>query len=240
MNTNKSQTDLHAAVLFTHQFATLINAGVSLVRTLLILEAEAPSPYAEAMPTVRERIEADQTLSQAISDLPALFPPFYRCMIRAGEVGGVLDITLARTANLLQEELTLSQNGVTGSFLLAGGNEHTDWDLLSPSQRTLHLLLFCGAWGMMLTSGVPILEAMEVAAESLPTRQRAEVLAAGEVIKVMKNSDPADDFVPRMTFLPLSARTLISVGAECGMLDTSLLKAAELYRHLLNYQRLAG
>jgi len=235
MNNAQPPADITAeAVLFTRQFTTLISAGVSLVRALLILEAEAPAPYAAAMASVRAHIEAGSTLSEAIADLPALFPPFYRVMIRAGEIGGVLDITLARAADLLQEEWTLSQGVGVKPLLMAGTATNVEWDLLSPAQRTLQLLLFCSAWGSMLSSGVPIVQAMEVAAECLHPRQREEVLAARDVIK---RHGTNEEIVTPMTFLPLSARTLIIIGCECGELDTLLLKAAELYRHQLLYQR---
>ena len=238
MNTPMPQPDITtAAVLFSRQFATLLSAGVSIVRILLILEAEAPPPYADAMPAIRTRIEEGQTLSQAMADKPELFPPFYRVMIKAGEYGGILDMTLGQAADLLGEDWTLSRMIETKPMLMVGEEVGADWNMLPPPQRTLQLLLFCRTWGSMLSSGVPILLAMEVAAESLHGQQREEVLAAHRVIQ---NNGAFEEIVARMTFLPPSARTLITLGMKCGELDTLLLKAAELYRHQLVYQRQLG
>ena len=237
MNAPKPSGDITAeAVLFSRQIATLICAGVSIVRILTILEREAPPPYAEAMSTIRMRIEEGQTLTSAIADMPELFPHFFRTMIKAGEIGGILDITLGYAADLLQEEWTLSKMVGARPFLMAGEDSSADWNLLPPPERTLRLLLFCRTWGAMLSSGVPIAQAMGVAAESLPAQQRDEVLASRDILL---NKGSIQEIVAPMTFLPLSARSLFVIGSECGQLDTLLLKAAELYRHQLMYQRQA-
>jgi len=183
------------------------------------------------------RIEAGQTLTQSMKDMPDLFPPFYLLMIRAGEVGGILEITLGQVADMLQEDWTLSQMVGIPPMLMAKEEERTDWNTLPIPQRTLHLLLFCKTFGSMLSSGVPILQAMEVAGESLFAQQRNEVLAARE--KVLEHGSIAE-IVAQMPFLPPSAQALFSIGMEHGELDTLSLKAAELYRHQLVYQRQAG
>ncbi len=227
------ETDITAEImLFSQQFTTLISAGCSLVRTLKILEEEAPEPYANAMPTIRTRIEQGATLTQSIADMPDLFPSFYRLMITAGEVGGILDITMNYAAELIEEDWKLSKLLNVKPLLLASGNDTIDWDELSKPQQKLKLMLFCRMLGSMLSSGVPIVQAMEVAAESLNEKQRSEVLAA---VKVILNRGSIEEIVAEMHFLPLSAQSLFSIGSECGQLDSILLKTAELYRYELVY-----
>jgi len=227
MNDHTAPQDISTeAVLFAHQFATLVSAGMNLVSCLEILALEAPAPYAAAMPDVRARIMEGQSLSQAIQDLPTLFPTFFRMMIRSGEAGGILDIALKQTAEVLEEDWTLALMLGTQPLLMTYEPE-------SPASR-LTIFLFCRIWGMMLSSGVPILTAMETAAEVLPVAHRMQVLAARDVIK---NRGSFEEIVAPMTFLPESARKMFIVGGQTGTLDTLLLKAAELYRYQLRYER---
>ena len=237
MNTSTPPDITAAAVLFSRQFAIMLSAGVSIVRTLQILESEAPAPYAEAMPTIRLALKQGRTLEEAIAGMPALFPAFYRVMIKAGEVGGMLDITLTRAADLLHDDWTLSQMAGIPPLLMAQDDVATEWQRLPPAHRTLHLLLFCRAWGSMLSAGVPILQAMEVAAASLDAQQRREVLSARQL---MKDNSRFRDVVAHMTFLPASAQTLLTIGMDAGDLDILLLKAAELFQHQLIFQRQRG
>lgn len=218
------------AVLFSHLFKTLISAGVPLVKVLLILEAEAPAPYALAMPTVRQRIEEEKSLAEAITDLPELFPPFYFEIIRTGEIGGILDIALAMAADLLEEDWTLSKLIGTKPMLMSKDEEST----LAPCRQLLQMLLFCRTWGSMLSSGVPIVLAMEVAADSLPKREHDQVMAARDI---MMSRGTSEEIVEQISFLPQSAKYLIVLGMECGELDTMLLKIAELFHHQLVFQR---
>lgn len=232
------QLDITAEImLFSQQFTTLISAGCSLMRILKILEQEAPPTYANVMPTIRTRIEQGSTLTEAIADMPDLFPSFYRLMITAGEVGGILDITMNYATELIEEDWKLSKLLKIRPLLMATENETTDWNQLSNPQQTLKLLLFCQMLGSMLSSGVPIVKAMEVAAESLNEKQRNEVLNAA---KVMLNHGSIEEIVAEMHFLPLSAQTLFTIGSDTGQLDSLLLKAVELYRHELVYQQQVG
>ncbi|MEI6521649.1 MAG: type II secretion system F family protein [bacterium] len=229
------QPDITAEImLFSQQFNTLISAGCSLVKILKILEKEAPPTYANVMPTIRIRIEQGDSLAQAIADMPDLFPSFYRLMITAGEVGGILDITMNYAAELIEEDWKLSKLLNIQPLLMATENDAADWNQLSKPQRTLKLLLFCRMLGSMLSSGVPIVHTMKVAAESLNEKQRNEVLSA---VEVMLNRGSIEEIVAKMTFLPFSAQTLFTLGSDTGQLDSLLLKAAELYRHELVYQQ---
>ena len=222
-----------ASALFTYQFTQLISAGISLVRELDIL-AESPPPYGEAAAFLRDRVGEGSTLSAAMAERPALFSPFYRSMIRAGEVGGILDETLARAAELMTKEWRLMERapqGANGWFLLNPSEQPApdDWADLSPYQQTVTLLLFCEAFGLMLQSGVPILQAMEHASTLLPATQRDKMMEARTDVQ-------AGDRIglERLGILPRFAVELIRHGEEMGTLDSALDRAARVFAHELD------
>ena len=115
---------LRDLALFSRQFATMVNAGLSLVRTLSILETQTTHRRLRAtIGDVRAEIEGGATLSHALGQHPAAFSNLYVNMVRAGEAGGVLDDVLLRLAAFLEKELALRQKVKTATtypMLLAG------------------------------------------------------------------------------------------------------------------------
>ncbi len=100
---------VHISV-FCRQFATMINAGVSLVRCLSVLEKQAINPtMKETIRDVQNRVEAGETLSRAMSHHPAIFSSLTLGLVRAGEIGGVLDETLDRLAQFMEADIRLRQ-----------------------------------------------------------------------------------------------------------------------------------
>src|SRR5207244_13015792 len=78
--------------VFSRQFATMIEAGLSVVTALVILEQQTEDTLlAEIIDDVRERVEGGALLSEAMSAHPGVFSRLYVAMARAGEGGGVLD-----------------------------------------------------------------------------------------------------------------------------------------------------
>jgi type IV pilus assembly protein PilC len=97
--------DLQALVVFSRQFATMINAGVAISRCLDILANQCHDPVLQpALVGARQDLLAGSTLTEAFSRYPQIFSPLYISMIRAAEVGGILDSTLARLAGFLEKE----------------------------------------------------------------------------------------------------------------------------------------
>ncbi len=221
-----------ASALFSYQFSELISAGISLVRSLIIL-GDLPAPYGEAALVLEERIERGHVLSIAMAERPDLFSPFYRSMVRAGEIAGILEETLARAAELMTKEWTLTRRdpeGVSGIFLLNPSDKPLpeDWAQLSPYQQTVTQLLFCETFGLMLSSGVPILRTMEHVATLLPLVQRDRMMEARERVKEGDRMDP-----DRFGFLPRFAVALIAHGEKTGTLDSALDRAAKIFGHEL-------
>ena len=85
--------------IFSHQFAAMIDAGISLVDALNILYEEAEHPkLKEVIREIQEDIETGSSLSDAMSRHPKVFPELYCQLVRAGETGGVLNTVLNQLA----------------------------------------------------------------------------------------------------------------------------------------------
>lgn len=95
-------------VLFSRQLSTLVSAGVPIVQSLGILEEQAENiTFRNIVWEVKEDIEAGLSISDALKKHPDAFPDIYCAMIRAGELGGILDTILERLSGFLEsaEEL---------------------------------------------------------------------------------------------------------------------------------------
>lgn len=94
--------------IFSRQFATMVNAGLSLVRTLTILEQQSSNKRLRGIiADVRADVEAGRPLSDAMGRHPKAFSSLYVNMVKAGETGGVLDEVLNRVATFLEKEQAL-------------------------------------------------------------------------------------------------------------------------------------
>jgi type IV pilus assembly protein PilC len=96
--------------VFSRQFATMINSGLSLLRTLIILSEQTENPtLAKAIGALRDDVERGSSLSAAMSKHPKIFSKLYVSMVRAGETGGQLDVVLVRVAESLEADYKLRQ-----------------------------------------------------------------------------------------------------------------------------------
>ena len=91
-------------VIFTRQFATMINSGLPLVQSLNILAQQTENPKLKDITrAVVFDVEAGNTLADAFSKHPAAFSQLYVNMVAAGEAGGILDTILLRLATFLEK-----------------------------------------------------------------------------------------------------------------------------------------
>jgi type IV pilus assembly protein PilC len=91
-------------VIFTRQFATMIDAGVPLVQGLEILSAQGESPRFNAiLKDIKGFVEQGGTFSEALRRHPAVFDPLFVNLIAAGEMGGILDTILNRLAEYIEK-----------------------------------------------------------------------------------------------------------------------------------------
>jgi len=93
---------------FTRQFATMINAGLPLVKCLQILSRQQPNRiFAEAIAEINNDVEKGGTLADALGKHDKIFTELYVNMVAAGEQGGILDTILNRLATHLEKSSAL-------------------------------------------------------------------------------------------------------------------------------------
>ena len=92
---------------FARQLSTLQDAGLAILRSLRILEGQQKGNMRRVIGLVADDIEGGATLSEAMSKHPKCFDRLFVNMIAAGEVGGVLDIILARVAEFMEKSQRL-------------------------------------------------------------------------------------------------------------------------------------
>ena len=94
--------------IMARQLATMINAGLSLLRALTILAEQTESkPLAKVLAQVRSDVETGVAFSAGLAKHPRVFPPLMVNMVRAGEVGGFLDQVLLSVATNFESEVKL-------------------------------------------------------------------------------------------------------------------------------------
>lgn len=101
---------LTALVIFSRQFATMIDAGISVLKCMDILEGQIKDlPLKAAVGVVRKDVKGGISLADALSKHPKCFSKLYVNMIRAAELGGILDTILDRLAGFLEKEMEIKQ-----------------------------------------------------------------------------------------------------------------------------------
>jgi type II secretory pathway component PulF len=99
---------LQNLVIFSRQFATMIDAGVRVVKCLDILENQTKDPYLKpVLGQVKRDVTAGLSLTEAMAKHPRVFNKLYVNMIKAAEAGGILDHVLDRLATFLEKEMEL-------------------------------------------------------------------------------------------------------------------------------------
>ncbi|HET7776928.1 MAG TPA: type II secretion system F family protein, partial [Rudaea sp.] len=96
---------------FTQQLATLLGAGQPLDRALqILLELPESEKARRIIEHIRDHVRGGGSLSDALESEPGVFSRLYVNMVRAGEVGGSLDVTLARLTNYLERAKALRES----------------------------------------------------------------------------------------------------------------------------------
>jgi type IV pilus assembly protein PilC len=96
-----AQKDL---VIFTRQFATMIDAGLPLVQCLDILATQLDNlAFREVLTKVKTKVESGSTLADALGNHPKVFDTLYVQLVAAGEIGGILDTILNRLAQYIEK-----------------------------------------------------------------------------------------------------------------------------------------
>jgi type IV pilus assembly protein PilC len=107
-------------VVFSRQFATMINAGVPITKSLAILREQTTSKaFATVIGSLASQVESGSTLAKAMSQYPKVFSPVFINMVKAGETGGILDEVLERLA-VQQEKDAEIVSKVRGAMIYPG------------------------------------------------------------------------------------------------------------------------
>ena len=94
--------------VFSRQFATMINSGLSLLRALYILAEQTENKaFCLVIDDVRQDVEKGSSISQALARHPKIFNRLYVSMVKAGETGGVLDSVLLQLAATIEKQVEL-------------------------------------------------------------------------------------------------------------------------------------
>jgi type IV pilus assembly protein PilC len=94
--------------VFSRQLSTMISSGMSILRSLYVLEEQTDSKFLrETIVAVRKDVEAGLSLSDAMARHPKVFSPLFVAMTEAGEMGGVLESALMRVADQLEKDASL-------------------------------------------------------------------------------------------------------------------------------------
>lgn len=104
-------------VVFTRQFATMIDAGLPLVQALEILSTQVENKmFAKTLVTIKNDVEAGATYADALKKHPRIFTELYANMVAAGESGGILDTILNRLAAYIEKSMKLKKK-VKGAMI---------------------------------------------------------------------------------------------------------------------------
>ena len=97
-------------VIFTRQFATMIDAGLPLVQCLSILSTQTENKaFGKKIGEIKDSVESGDTFSDALRKHPDIFDNLFTNMIEAGEVGGILDTILNRLAAYIEKSMSLKK-----------------------------------------------------------------------------------------------------------------------------------
>ncbi|CAN1492537.1 PulF Type II secretory pathway, component PulF [Fimbriimonadaceae bacterium] len=304
---NYGKVKLGHLSVFCRQFSTMVDAGVSLVRCLDVLGRQTQDPkLKKILADIGERVEGGESLSRAMQRHPRAFNNLFIGLIKAGEVGGVLEESLQRLSTFLEKDVELRRkvkSAMTYPILVAIMSvgivtflvawfvpqwsailtdlglkaddlpaptkllidisnviQYRGWmiavgivaivvankiftstrfgrrvmdrvKLKIPVFGKLHhkvcMTRFSRTMGTLLTSGVPILQAMETVAGTVGNSIMADALM--EARARIREGDRIGDPLEASKLFPPMVVHMIGVGEESGSLDFMLQKIADFY-----------
>ena len=104
----KKRVKLKDLSVFSRQFATMIDAGLTILRSLTIMSEQSENPeLRRVLKQVKQDVEAGMSLSASFAKTPEVFPSLMVNMTRAGETGGFLDVAMRQIADNFEAEVKL-------------------------------------------------------------------------------------------------------------------------------------
>ncbi len=308
----KARTTVKPKVLmvFTRQLATLIDSGLPLLRSLTVLGKQEPNPALKStISSLADSVQGGSTFSESLAQHPRMFNKLYVNMVKAGELGGVLEVVLNRLAEYQEKaqklknkivsamvypaivmfiavailiflmvfivpkfkemftesdsELPLISQVVFGFsefmlarplivpnvvwlFVLAGiiyagfnaigktkGGRHAidkmklHLPIFGDIQRKSAVSRFSRTLGTLVTSGVPILQALNITRDTAGNVIISE--AIGKVHEAVKEGESIVTPLSSSGVFPNMVISMVDVGEETGQLPEMLLKVADVY-----------
>ncbi|PYL18369.1 MAG: pilus assembly protein PilC [Verrucomicrobia bacterium] len=237
-------------MIFTRQLATLIDAGLPLLRSLNVLaKQERDSVLRNTINKVADGVQGGSTFSEALALHPRIFNDLYVNMVKAGEIGGVLELVLNRLAEF-QEKAAKIKNKVAAamvypvSVIVAIVFGYRFANRTKPGKSVidrvkLHLPLFgdlnrknaisrfSRTLGTLVTSGVPILQALNITRETAGNMVIARAIS--HVHDSVKEGESIVQPLEASRVFPPMVISMVDVGEETGKLPEMLLKIADVY-----------
>ena len=291
-------------LVFTRQFSVMIDAGLPLVQALDIIASQADNPaFRTVLFAVKTKVESGSTFADALADHPKVFDELFVQLVRAGEIGGILDTILQRLGAYIEKNEKLKRRvkgamvypsivltvavGVTVVLLAFvtptfekmfkdfGGAMPAPTQILinlshglvdywylwvsipialaiafvaftrnprgkelwhafvlkaplfGPLARKVAVARFTRTLGTMLSSGVPILDALEIVAKSAGNR----IIEKGVMYvraRISEGKNISGPLAETKVFPPMVVQ-MIGVGEATGAMDTMLNKIADFY-----------
>jgi type IV pilus assembly protein PilC len=299
--------------VFSRQFATMINSGLSMLRALSVLEEQTENKkLAGILDQVRSDVEAGIALSDALEKHPKVFSPLYVNMVRAGEIGGILDEVLNRLATQLEKDDSIKRAvksamvypvmiGTFALIVLTGmvlflipifsgmykqlanaklpmltrimvnisdTMRTVPWNLIVVAAiigmvilirrlkrtpqgtevwdrfklhvpmgigeviRKIAIARFSRTLGTLVSSGVPILQAIEITGKSAGNVVIEHAMSSVQVS--VKEGQTISEPLQGVSVFPDMVVQMIAVGEETGSLDSMLQKVADFYEDEVN------
>jgi type IV pilus assembly protein PilC len=291
-------------LVFTRQFSVMIDAGLPLVQALDIIGTQADNPaFKTVLLQVKRRVESGSTFADALGDHPKVFDALFVQLVRAGEIGGILDTILQRLGAYIEKNEKLKRrvkgamvypsivlsvavlvtvillayvtptfekmfkdfggampaptqflinlsHGLTENWYVFAGvpvllvvafqafvrnpRGRELWDaftlklpLFGPLVRKVAVARFTRTLGTMLSSGVPILDALEIVAKSAGNKVIEKAVLYVRA-KISEGKNMASPLTEAKVFPPMVVQ-MIGVGEATGAMDQMLAKIADFY-----------
>ena len=301
-----------ALTVFSRQFATMINAGLAMVRCLDILSEQTDDKkLQQVLIQVRRDVEGGSTLSNALHKHPQVFSTLYTSMVKAGEMGGVLDEVLERLAGFMEKDFSLKKKVKSAltypvvilvmamgivfflvtyilptfvtlfegmslklplptqilivvtkgarnpmvfipCFFLAvglafvinqygktpGGKKQFDMlklnvPIFGMLNRKVSISRFCRTLGTLLSSGVPIMQALEIVGKA--SGNEIIAITVTKVRESIREGESIASPLGASGMFPPMVTQMVAVGEETGNLDAMLSKIADFYDTEVEY-----
>ncbi len=305
MKISFGRVGLNELAVFCRQFSTMVDAGVGLVRCLDVLGQQSSNPrLRRTLQDIQAEVEAGQSLSRAMGKFPNIFSNLFVGLVRAGEVGGVLEESLQRLATFLEGDVELRRKvkaamtypvivviaavgivtglvtfvlpkffdlfkdlgiqdfpAITQALMDISNFMTSRWyfavaigvvlfialksfgatrvgrrlfdrirlraPVFGPLNHKIAVARFARTLGTLLSSGVPILSALETVAGTV-----SNVIISDAIMEARNRIREGDRIGPPLEksgLFPPMVVHMISIGEESGALDSMLQKVADFY-----------